>query len=155
MDRQAHIEEIRGMIQESLRRQQFDLVDLIYRYEGRDLYLRILVDRPEGGITLEDCAHLNRELSLLLDEKDLVQQKYVLEVSSPGLDRPLKTKNDFSRCLNKRVKFFLNEAVEGRWEWEGSIQKIEEDRVIIGAGNVKVALSLSKVTKARQIIENI
>jgi ribosome maturation factor RimP len=155
MDRQARIEELKGMIQEFLRRQHFDVVDLIYRYEGRDLYLRILVDKLEGGITLEDCAHLNRELSLLLDEKDLVQQKYILEVSSPGLDRPLKTKNDFSRCLNRRVKFFLNEAVEGRWEWEGSIQKIEEDRVIIGAGNVKVALPLSKVVKARQIIENI
>ncbi|MFH0826421.1 MAG: ribosome maturation factor RimP [Candidatus Omnitrophota bacterium] len=155
MDRQERIEELRGTIQEFLSRQHFDLVDLIYRFEGRDLFLRILVDKPEGGITLEDCAHLNKEISLLLDEKDLVQQRFILEVSSPGLDRPLKTKNDFSRCLNRQVKFFLNDAAQGRWEWEGLILEVEEDRVIIGAKDTRVTLPLSKVAKAKQIIENI
>ena len=152
MDRQTRIEELRGMIQEFLNSQHFDLVDLIHRYEGRNFFLRILVDRPEGGITLEDCANLNREINLLLDEKDLVQQKYVLEVSSPGLDRPLKTKNDFLRCLNKRVKFFLNEAVQGRWEWEGLIQKIEEDSVMIETEDAVVTLPLSQIAKAKQVI---
>jgi len=152
MDRQTLIEELRGMIQEFLIRNQFDLVDLIYRYEGRDLCLRILVDKPEGGITLEDCAHLNKEVSLLLDEKDIMQQKYILEVSSPGLDRPLKTKTDFSRCINRRAKFFLNEAVQGRWEWEGLIQKIENDSIIIETGDVNVKLPLSKIAKAKQVI---
>ena len=152
MDRQSLIEGLRGMIQDFLSRRHFDLIDLIYRYEGRDLFLRILVDRPEGGITLEDCAHLNKEISLLLDEKDMVKQRYILEVSSPGLDRPLKTKNDFLRCLNRQVKFFLNEAVQSRWEWEGLIQKIEEDSVIIEADESSVTLPLSKIAKARQII---
>ncbi|KPK97666.1 MAG: hypothetical protein AMJ95_07680 [Omnitrophica WOR_2 bacterium SM23_72] len=152
MDRQTLIEELRGMIQEFLIRNQFDLVDLIYRYEGRDLCLRILVDKPEGGITLEDCAHLNKEVSLLLDEKDIMQQKYILEVSSPGLDRPLKTKTDFSRCINRRAKFFLNEAVQGRWEWEGLIQQIENDSIIIETGDVNVKLPLSKIAKAKQVI---
>ncbi|MFH1458493.1 MAG: ribosome maturation factor RimP [Candidatus Omnitrophota bacterium] len=155
MDRHALIEELKGMIHESLSRQNFDLVDFIYRYEGRDLFLRIFVDRPEGGISLKECAGLNKEISRMLDEKDILQQRYILEVSSPGLDRPLKTKNDFLRCINKTVKFFLNEAVGGKWEWDGVINKVDEDSVAIDTGQEIIAVPLSKVAKAKQIIGNI
>lgn len=84
-----------------MKNQNLDLVDIIYRYEGRGLVLRVLVDKPEGGITLDECAGLNNEISRILDEKDMLQQRYILEVSSPGLDRPLNSKNDFLRCINK------------------------------------------------------
>lgn len=155
MDKAAFIEELRRTIQEFLAERRLDPVELITRYEGRDLFLRVLVDRPEGGISLGECAGLNKEISLMLDEKDELQQRYILEVCSPGLDRPLKTKNDFLRCINKTVKIFFNEPVHGRWEWEGSVAKVEGDCVYIGAQDKTIALPLLKIVKAKQIINNI
>ncbi len=94
MDRQAIIAELNSIIADYLKIQGLDLVEIICRYEGRDLVLRIFVDRPQGGITLAECAQLNKYVSNILDEKDILQSRYILEVSSPGLERPLKTKND-------------------------------------------------------------
>lgn len=155
MDKLAIIEELRNVVQGYLNPRNLELVDFIYRYEGRDLFLSILVDKPEGGISLEECANLNKEISLILDEKDILQQRYILEVSSPGLDRSLKTESDFLRCVNRRVRFFLNEPILGKWEWEGIINKVEEDSVSIDAGREMIVLLLSKVAKAKQIIDNI
>ena len=92
MDRPEITDELNNIIEDYLKNQNLDLVDLIYRYEGRDLVLRILVDKPQGGISVGECAHLNSEIGRIVDEKDILQQNYILEVSSPGLDRALKTK---------------------------------------------------------------
>jgi len=152
MDRRAVINELKSVLSDFLKIQELDLVDLIYRYEGRDLILRILVDKPEGGITLEECTQLNRQISDILDEKDLLQTRYVLEVSSPGLDRNLKTKSDFRRCLNRRVRFFLNEAVNGKIEWEGIITAVKDDVLYIDISGQTLEIPLSKITKAKQIV---
>jgi ribosome maturation factor RimP len=155
MDRYALIEELRVIIQEFLATKNFDLADITYRYEGKNLFLRILVDRLEGGISLGECANLNKEISAILDEKDILQQSYILEVSSPGLDRPLKAKNDFLRCINRMVKIFLKESVNGKSELDGVITKVEEDCVYIDIDNGVVKIPLSKVAKAKQVIGNI
>jgi len=154
MDRRAVINELKSVLSDFLKIQELDLVDLIYRYEGRDLILRILVDKPEGGITLEECTQLNRQISDILDEKDLLQTRYVLEVSSPGLDRNLKTKSDFRRCLNRRVRFFLNEAVNGKIEWEGIITAVKDDVLYIDISGQTLEIPLSKITKAKQIVQD-
>src|SRR3989338_2341438 len=99
--------ELKIIIEDYLKTQNIDLVYLIYRYEGRDLVVRILADRPEGGISIGDCAYLNKEVSAILDAKNILEGQYILEVSSPGLDRPLRQKQDFLRCTNKRVRFFV------------------------------------------------
>ena len=152
MNRQRIITELKSIIGDYLKIQGLDLIDFIYRYEGRDLILRILVDKPESGITLEECAQLNKQISNILDEKDILQTRYVLEVSSSGLDRWLKTKSDFSRCINRKVRFFLNEAISGKMEWEGIINKVENDAVFIDIETESIKIPLSKITKARQII---
>lgn len=152
MDKQEIIVELRNIIGEYLKTQGLDLVDLIYRHEGRDLILRILVDRPEGGITLDECLRLNIQISILLDEKDILQTRYILEVSSPGLDRALKTKNDFSRCINRKARFFLNASINGKIELEGRICKTENDSVYIQSNNEIVEIPIAKINKAKQII---
>lgn len=152
MDRQEIIEELRGIIGEYLKSQRLDLVDLIYRREGRDPILRILVDRPEGGITIGECAVLNRQIGSLLDEKEMVQERYILEVASPGLDRALKSKNDFSRCINRKVRFFLNEQINGKIEIEGVINKVEGDSVYIEGKDEVVEVPLTKINRGKQII---
>jgi ribosome maturation factor RimP len=155
MDRQGLIDELSAIIGDFLKQQNLDLVELIYRYEGRDLVLRILVDKPEGGITLDECAYLNNEISAILDEKDLLQQRYILEVSSPGLDRPLKSKNDFLRCINKRVKVFLNEPIKAKLELEGIITEVKDHSVYIDISAETIEVPLSKITKAKQVIVTI
>jgi ribosome maturation factor RimP len=153
MDRQAVVTELTVIIEDYLKDQGLDFVDLIYRYEGRDLFLRILVDRPEGGVTLDECSRINREIGDILEEKDIIQAKFILEVSSPGIDRPLKTKSDFSRCINRKVRFFLGEPVNGKIEWEGLISKTEDDRVYVDVEGDIIEIPLVKINKAKQVIE--
>lgn len=155
MDRQAIIDELKIIIQDFLLAQGLDLVDLILRYEGGDLVLRILTDKPEGGISLGECANLNIQISQILYEKDILKERYILEVSSPGLDRPLKTKTDFRRCLNRRARFFLKEPINGKLELEGIINRVEEDSVYVDLGGEAVEIPLSKIAKAKQVLDNI
>lgn len=151
MDRQAIIEELRIIIGDYLKNEGFDLVDLICRYEGRDLILRVLTDRPEGDINLDECARLNRGIGEILDGKNILEGNYVLEVSSPGLDRPLKTKSDFLHCLNKKVRFFLSQAVNGKIEWEGSVINVSDILVNVNLGETVIDIPLEKINKAKQL----
>ncbi len=152
MIRPEIIEELKAIATDYLKNQNLELVDFAYRYEGRDIVLSIISDRPEGGITLGECAVINKEISRMLYEKYLLQQRYILEVSSPGLDRPLKTKNDFMRCINRTVKVFLSEAIEGKLEWDGIIGKIGEDSVFLEIKDRTIEIPLSRIIKAKQII---
>jgi len=152
MDREAVIGGLKNIIGDYLQARNIDLVDFIYRYEGKDLALRILADNPEGGISLGECACLNRDISRLLDEQDIIQERYTLEVSSPGLDRPLKTKSDFLRCSNKKVRFFFGEPVNGKFELEGIINKVGDDTVFIDIANQTVEAPLAKIRKAKQVL---
>lgn len=86
-----------------LRSLRMELVDLEYRREGRNMVLRLFIDR-DGGVTLDDCALVSRELSEELDVEDLIPDKYTLEVSSPGLNRPLKAEADYQRYIGRTIK---------------------------------------------------
>ena len=153
MDRQEIIAELQDIIGEYLKEQGLELVDIICRHEARDLILRILLDRPEGGITLDECARFNIQISSLLDEKDILQARYILEVASPGLDRPLKTKNDFLRCIDRRARLFFNEPINGKIELEGVISKVENESVFIEHNDEIIEIPLMRINKAKQIIE--
>ncbi len=78
--------------------------------------------------------------------------KYILEVSSPGLDRPLKTKSDFLRCINRKAKFFLLESIKGKIELDGIITKVEDDSVYIDIDGDIIEIPLVKVNKAKQLL---
>ena len=155
MDKQALFDELNTLIEQYLCGRDIQLIDLIYRYEGRNLFLRILVDRPSGGITIDECASLNRDISGLLEEKNILDRRYILEVSSPGLDRPLKTKNDFLRCINRKVRFFLAEPKDGKLEMEGVIHSVNDELVCIEREGLIIPLALDIINKAVQVIEDI
>jgi ribosome maturation factor RimP len=112
-----------------------------------------LADRPQGGINLEECARLNNEICRIFDEKDILQARYILEVSSPGLDRPLKIKSDFERCINRKARFFLSEPINSKMELKGIITKVEDDAVYIDIEGETAEIPLIKLTKAKQIID--
>lgn len=151
MDRETFVAQLKSLVSEYLTIQNLELVDFIYRYEGRDLVLRILVDKPDGGITLDECVYLNTELSRILDERDIIKEKFILEVSSPGLDRPLKTKSDFLRCKNKNVRFIFSEKINGKGEFVATINTATEDSVSVSLAGEETIIPFSKLIKATQI----
>ena len=152
MDREELKQEIGLLAKDLFAAQGFALVDIIIRQDGSGLLLGLFADRPQGGISLEECGFLNRLLRQALDEKNILSGQYSLEVSSPGLDRPLKTKEDFMRCLNKEAVFFLNDLINGKCEWKGIISKVNETAVFIEQAGEVLEVSLIKINKAKLVI---
>jgi len=152
MDRDGIISELKELIGSRLSEKGLELVDLIYRYEGSALVLRVLVDWPQGGITLAECSQLNQEIGEMLEERENLQQKYILEVSSPGIDRPLREKSDFQRCLQRKAHFFLREPIGGKIELEGRIVRVQEGSLQIESAQGSVEIPLAIINKAKQLI---
>jgi len=102
-----------------------ELVDLELKREGRDWFLRLFIDKP-GGVTLDDCVEVSREVSAILEVEDPIESAYRLEVSSPGLDRPLKKAADFERFAGSEASVKLRRPLEGRRNFEG-VLTVESD----------------------------
>ena len=109
---------------------QFELVDVEYVKEGGSYYLRIYIDK-EGGITVNDCEDISRPFSDILDQEDYIESSYILEVSSPGLGRPLKKEKDFKRSLGEEVEIRLFRQVEHQKEWIGLLTAYDQQTVTI------------------------
>lgn len=129
------------------------LVEWHLKRRGKTAVLEVVADKEHGGITIEECARLNRRLAEELDKTLLLGEDYTVEVSSPGLDRPLKTCEDFSRVTGCRVQFYLRERVENRLEYAGVVQRAQEDKVVVRVKDTSVELPLEKIQKAVQVIE--
>jgi len=108
----------------------FELVDMEWVKEAGTWYLRAYIDK-EGGITINDCEKISRAFSDLLDEEDFTSENYILEVSSPGLDRPLKKDKDFARSIGKDVEIKLFKAVNKEKEFTGILTAYDSDTVTI------------------------
>lgn len=110
-----------------------ELVDLQWRREGHRWMLRLFLDKPKG-ITLDDCEYFSHRVGALLDEKDAIEQAYVLEVSSPGLDRVIKKDKDFERFAGKPVKLKLKLPENGQRRFAGVLQGLVEGLVAVQVG---------------------
>jgi len=153
MSLQDMLSQLEQAILPILEAEAFELVEMNFLTSGRRPTLRLLVDRKEGGISLGDCARLNTKIGETLDKNNLIQDGYVLEVSSPGLDRPLKTPRDFARCINRKVRFFLNEPINGKVEIQGEIKELNEDSLFVQAEGENLEIPLVRVARAKQVIE--
>ena len=108
----------------------FELVDVEYVKEGSTWYLRAYIDKP-GGIDINDCEKVSRRLSDLLDEKDYIEDAYILEVSSPGLGRPLKKEKDFKRSMGEEVEIRTYRMIDKQKEFTGVLTGYDADTVTI------------------------
>lgn len=115
---------LREKINPLVEEEDLELVDLQFFESGSASVLRIYVDRV-GGITVDQCANLSRKIGDFLDIEDLIPHRYMLEVSSPGLDRSLTEEADFKRKIGEKVKVFLKEKVGGKTELVGKIKNLE------------------------------
>lgn len=110
-----------------------ELVDMQWRREGHRWMLRLFLDKP-AGITLDDCEYFSNRVGALLDEKDAISESYVLEVSSPGLDRVIKKDKDFARFSGKPVKLKLKLPENGQRRFSGVLQGLDEGKVAVQVG---------------------
>ena len=104
----------------------FELVDVEYVKEGSNWYLRAFIDKP-GGISIDDIEPISRELSEKLDQEDFISDAYILEVSSPGLGRPLKKEKDFVRSIGEEIEIHLYRAINKQKEFVGILKEFNKE----------------------------
>ncbi|MGE7940979.1 ribosome maturation factor RimP [Lysinibacillus xylanilyticus] len=148
------IEELAKPIVEEL---NLELVDVEFVKEGRNWFLRVYVDTPEGGIDIEQCAQVSERLSLLLDENDPITQNYYLEVSSPGAERPLKKDADFEKAIGKFIYVKTYEPVKDMKEFQGYLTSYDEHTLVIEVRiktrKITVTIEQEKIAMARLAID--
>ncbi|MEK7854254.1 MAG: ribosome maturation factor RimP [candidate division NC10 bacterium] len=124
------LERLRAVVDPVLRGEGCELVDLEYRREGPGWVLRILMDKP-GGVALADCQRVSEQVGDLLDVEDLIPRAYTLEVSSPGLERPLTRPEDFVRFAGRAVRVSTFAPVDGQRHFAGTLRGCEGEAVLL------------------------
>lgn len=153
MEKEYLLNQIQQLISPVLKKEDVELFEIIFRPDSRGkLYLRLLVDKPSGGISLGECARLNEEISQILDTNDLIQSQYILEISSPGLDRPLSNYKDFKRCKGRDVKIILSKPIDDSTELTGNIEEVKEDSVLVQTKQGTINVPFGIIVKGKQLI---
>ncbi len=137
-----------------------EIFDVQFRREAPGMVLRVQIDRPgpalsaEESVSVEDCAHVSRELSAILDVEDVVPTAYTLEVSSPGLDRPLRRADDYRRFAGRIAKIVMREPIDGQGFFRGRLGGVEGGDVLIDGEDGKThRVPLGAITRANLEVE--
>ena len=125
-----------------------ELVDVEYGPGPSGLVLRLIIDRP-GGVTVDDCANIGHLVGDLLDGRDPIPGTYSLEVSSPGINRPIKKKEDFGHFADQKVFIKTKEPIDGRRKFKGILHGIKGDLVLVSSEEVLFSIPFDKIAKAR------
>lgn len=141
----AAIEEYAAQMLESM---GMELVEVQYRREGHGWVVRLFIDRADG-VSLDDCAAVSRGISSWLDVEDLIEHAYHLEVSSPGLERPLKKLKDYERFVGRKAKIKLREPVDNQQVFVGDIDRVDGEKVTLIADGKTVSVLFDNIAKAR------
>jgi len=129
----------------------FELVDVEFVKEAGNWYLRVYIDKP-GGITIDDCQAVSEKLSCELDKVDPIKHGYILEVSSPGLERTLKKESDFEKYKGNAVEVRLFEPLNGRKVFEGELAGLKDGKILVRAsGNEILEFDRSRVSSVRTV----
>lgn len=151
MGRQAP-ENLRRPIETAVQGLGYELVGIEYHSQGRRSLLRVYIDAP-AGVTVDDCERASRQISSALDVDDPIRGQYMLEVSSPGLDRPLFTAEHFRRFSGSRVKVRVSPPLEGRRNFIGVLQGVRDDQVVVVQEDGEVAIPLHHIEQAKLVPE--
>ena len=141
-------ERLIALIEPVLARLGYELVELEYSSGRAHAVVRLYIDR-EGGVTLDDCTQVSRELSAVLDVEDPIPSAYTLEVSSPGFDRVLRTQAHFGRFVGSRVFVELKEPRAGRRRYTGTLLTVDESGIALEVDREQVAVAFAEIGKAR------
>lgn len=142
------VEIVEELITPCVQESGMELVDVEFVKEGGCWYLRIFIDKP-GGIGIEDCGYLSQKIDRILDEKDPIPQSYRLEVSSPGIERPLKKLSDFSRFAGSMAVITTFTPIDGKKNLTGRIAAAYEDNIILESEGKEFTIPFRQVASAR------
>lgn len=140
--------ELDELLRPSIENMGLELWSLEYKSQGRRGILRIFIDEPERGVTLEDCERVSREVSAVLDVEDPFAGAFTLEVSSPGLDRALYRKAHYERFIGSNIKVRLRIGYEGRRNFSGVLMGVEQEDVVLRNGEEEYLFPLSSIESA-------
>jgi len=164
----AELGHLRAIAERVARDQGLEVFDVQLRRESVGWVLRVILDRHspfdagplqpgvpvQGGVGIDDCQRVSHELSAILDVEEVVDRKYVLEVSSPGLDRPLRHTADYQRFMGRKARFVLHEPIEGQKHLIGRLKGLEADAVLLESERGRLhRIPLSAVARARLEVE--
>ncbi|RFA30581.1 ribosome maturation factor RimP [Alkalilimnicola ehrlichii] len=130
----------------------YELVGIEYQANPKNALVRIYLDSP-NGVTLDDCEKVSRQVSGVLDVEDPISGQYTLEVSSPGLDRPIFKASDYDRFAGEKVKIRVHGSLEGRRRFAGVLRGLNGDCVVVEENGVEISLPLSQIDKANLELE--
>jgi len=154
------LDTVRAIAERVARARGLEVWDIQSRRESGSHVVRIFIDRPgpaatpEESVSVEDCEQVNRELSTILDVEDPLPFAYVLEVSSPGLDRPLRSTDDYVRFAGRLAKVVVSEAVDNQKAFEGRLRGVEDEAVVLEALNGRMhRLPLRLIARGRLEVE--
>ena len=154
------VEQVRVVASRVAESYGLEIFDVQFRREAPGMILRVQIDRPgpaaraEDSVSVEDCARVSRDMSAILDVEDMVPTAYTLEVSSPGLDRPLRRPDDYSRFAGRRAKIVMRERVDGQGFFKGRLGGVDGAEVLIEADDGRMhRVPLSLITRANLEVE--
>lgn len=146
-----NLEAIRGVAERVCQSEGLELVDLEWK-TGQQRFLRIYIDKA-GGVTHQDCERVSEQVGTILDVEDLVQSSYVLEVSSPGLDRKLLKQADYERFQGKLANLTVRSPIGNQRHFRGRIVGFANDTVSLDTDHGRVELPFAEITKAHLVVE--
>ena len=146
--REEYEQKTEALVMPIIEANNFELVDVEYVKEAGNWYLRVYVDK-EGGIAVDDCEVVSRALSDKLDVDDFIQDSYILEVSSPGLGRPLKKEKDYIRSIGKEVDIHLYKSIEKQKEFTGVLKSYTKEEIVLQIEDTDVVFDRTNVALIR------
>jgi ribosome maturation factor RimP len=145
------LDQIQQLAQRVVETEGMELVEIEFKTGKSRKLLRIFIDKP-GGVTVSDCENVSQQLGTLLDVHDLLKDAYILEVSSPGVDRPLKTDRDYHRALGRWVKIFMNEAGQPENSVAGKLVQVDPQQIVVDDKGELLVISRDQISRAHQEI---
>ena len=143
---------LQALIEPVLAEEAMELVELSCRPQGRQLYIRLLVDRV-GGVTIHHCARVNRLIGGALETANVIEESYTLEVSSPGLDRPLTNKRDFERAVGESVRVELQPVDSRHEELTGMVLAVQPEAVVVKTGSGNLTVPFAQIRRAVKVMK--
>jgi ribosome maturation factor RimP len=148
------VEVVTEMVSPMLEKMELDLVEITYRKEGPNWILRVAIDRPPEGVTIDDCERVTKALSKALDEVDPIETAYYLEVSSPGAERKLKDYSDLQKQIGRYLHLTLKQPVKGKDTLIGYLKGADENQMLVLENEDGLwEISYSQVSRARLAIK--
>lgn len=135
-----------------LEKKGLKLWDVVFEKEGKEYYLSAYIDKP-GGVTVDDCEEVSREMNEILDREDYIKEAYTFVVSSPGLDRPLKRERDFINSVGREVEIKTYKAIDGMKEFTGVLKAFDKDTVTVDEGSSQRVFDRKDISMIRLAFE--